>query len=185
MFSLRVDDELVIELAEMWHAQEIYDLVDRNREHLRPWMPWEPLTTSVADTTSFLTSVRAEYAAGRQFHANLRYGGTLVGAIGMPSIDRANRTGEIGYWLGAEHTGRGIMTRATAALTTAAFREMGLHRVAIAADVANARSRAVPERLGFTFEGVLRGNKVVHGRSVDHAWYGMLEHDWDAGTLPG
>jgi ribosomal-protein-serine acetyltransferase len=184
MFSLRVDDEIELELAEMGSAQDLFDLTERNREHLTPWMPWVPGTTNVADTTAFLTFIRGEYAAGRAFHCNLRYHGDLVGGIGLHHMNATDKTVELGYWIGADHVGKGIMTRATRALVSAVFAQ-GYVRVAIKAAVDNARSRAVPERLGFAFEGVERSAAKVNGAHVDHAVYSMLVADWDAGTLPG
>lgn len=184
MFSLTVDDEVSVELAEMHHAQEIYDLIDKNREHLTPWMPWAPMTTSVADTVEFLRRVRREYAEGKAFHANLRYRGAIVGGIGLHLMDDYNKSVELGYWVDEDHVGRGIVTRATRALVTAAF-AMGYVRVTIRADVDNVRSRAIPERLGFGFEGVARKEKRVGDRWSDHASYGVLAEDWDAGTLAG
>ena len=177
MFTLRADDEVEIELAEDHHAQVIFDLVDGNRDHLGAWMPWVPATVTVADTRAFLTFIRAEYAAGRQFHANLRYRGEVVGAIGLRT-NRPNLTSEMGYWIAAGHEGRGIVTRAARALTTAAFARLGLNRVEIRAGTANARSRAVPERLGYTFEGVLRQHEKVGDTFLDHAVYSMLAADW-------
>jgi ribosomal-protein-serine acetyltransferase len=177
MFSLRVDDEVSLELAEEHHAQAIYELTDRNRAHLTPWMPWVPTTTTVADTVGFLKFIRAEYAAGRAFHCNLVHGGTIVGGIGL-RMDRNHLTSELGYWVDEGHTGRGIVTRATRGLTTAAFELLGMNRVSIHAGVENARSRAVPERLGYVFEGVLRAHEKVGDRYVDHACYSMLAAEW-------
>ena len=184
MFSLTVDDEVSLELAEMHHAQEIFDLTERNREHLAPWMPWVETTTSVADTTAFLTFIRGEYGAGRAFHCNLRYRGAIVGGMGLHAMKPADKTVELGYWIDKDHVGKGVVTRATRALVTAAFAQ-GYVRVGIKAAVDNDRSRAVPERLGFVLEGVERAAARVNGRHVDHASYAMLAADWDAGTLAG
>jgi ribosomal-protein-serine acetyltransferase len=184
MFSLRADDEVSIELAEEHHAQTTFGLVDRNRDHLRPWMPWVDGTVTVDDSLTFLRFVRGEYVAGRQLHCNVRFHGEHVGAIGM-RLDRMNAKAEIGYWVSREYEGRGIVTRATRAMTSAAFDQLGLYRVCIRAGVENVRSRAVPERLGYTFEGVLRGNEKIGDRHVDHASYAMLVHEWRAGTLGG
>ena len=184
MFSLKADDEVELELAEMHHAQEIFDLVERNREHLAPWMPWVEGTTTVADTTAFLTFIRGEYAAGRALHCNLRYRGEIAGGIGLHHMNATDRTVELGYWIDAGHVGKGIVTRATRALTDAVFAQ-GYVRVAIKAATDNPRSRAVPERLGFRLEGVERSAAVVNGRHVDHAVYSMLAADWSAGTLAG
>ncbi|HEV2889922.1 MAG TPA: GNAT family protein [Frankiaceae bacterium] len=184
MFSLRVDDEVELELAEMHHAQELFDLTDRNREHLAPWMPWAATTTSVADTTAFLTFIRGEYAAGRAFHANVRYRGAIVGGMGLHDMRPTDGTVELGYWLDEGHVGKGITTRATRALVTAVFAQ-GYVRVAIKAAVDNVRSRAVAERLGFTFEGVERMAAKVGDKHHDHAVYSMLAAEWSAGTLAG
>lgn len=184
MFSLRADDEVELELAEMHHAQELFDLTDRNRAHLAPWMPWVEGTKTVADTTAFLTFIRGEYGAGRGFHCNLRYRGEMVGGIGLHAMRSFDKTCELGYWIAEEHVGKGVVTRATRALVTAAFAQ-GYVRVGIKAAVDNVRSRGVPERLGFTLEGVERMAARIGDRHVDHASYAMLAADWAAGTLQG
>lgn len=185
MFALRVDDEVELDLAEEVDAPAIFAVVDRNRDHLHPWMPWVDATATVADSLAFLRFVRAEYAAGRQFHCNLRLRGEVVGGMGM-RLDRPHESGELGYWLDAAASGQGVVTRAARALTTAAFDRLGLHRVVIRAGVENVRSRAVAERLGYTFEGVLRDAERVNGTYLSHAAYSVLSAEWPpAGTLAG
>jgi ribosomal-protein-serine acetyltransferase len=186
MFSLIADDEVALELAEEHHAAELFALTDRNREHLRPWMPWVDGTVTAADSLAFLRFIRGEYAAGRAFHCNLRYRGALVGGMGLNRIQRDHDKADLGYWIDAGHVGRGIVTRAARALTEAAHSELGLHRVAIRAAVDNTRSRAVAERLGYAYEGVLLANEKVGDRYLDHASYVAVAGQWpDAGTLPG
>jgi ribosomal-protein-serine acetyltransferase len=57
---------------------------------------------------------------------------------------------------------------------------LGLHRVTIHCGVENARSCAIPERLGFTREGITRDGEWVNDRWLDLVAWGMLEHDWRA-----
>jgi RimJ/RimL family protein N-acetyltransferase len=83
---------------------------------------------------------------------------------------------EIGYWLHAAYTGRGLATRAAAMLVAEAWR-VGAAYVMIRHDEANVRSRAVPERLGFRF--VERRAPIVEKLTsarvgVDVIW--RLEH---------
>ena len=55
------------------------------------------------------------------------------------------------------------------------------HRIEIQAAADNRRSRAVAERLGFTFEASMRdGHRHPDGTYVDQVVYGLLEHEWPA-----
>lgn len=62
-------------------------------------------------------------------------------------------------------------------LTEFAFDALNLHRVSIAAAVENQKSRAIPERLGFRFEGVMREAEWLYDCFVDHALYARLRTD--------
>ena len=88
--------------------------------------------------------------------------------------------GEVGYWLDAEHEGRGIASRAVAALVRAGFRERRLARVELRTAMDNARSRALAERLGFHREGILRNAQAFADRRVDMAIYAVLAREWHA-----
>jgi RimJ/RimL family protein N-acetyltransferase len=79
----------------------------------------------------------------------------LVGSAGL-WINTGNRSADGGYWIDAAFEGRGLVTRAMAALLDQAFGPLGLARVTLHIDVANQRSRALADRLGFTEEGVHR-----------------------------
>ena len=46
MFTLRVDDEIELQLLEKHHKEELYQLLDQNRNHLRKWLPWVDGTKS-------------------------------------------------------------------------------------------------------------------------------------------
>jgi ribosomal-protein-serine acetyltransferase len=95
-------------------------------------------------------------------------------------LDAFGITGEIGYWVRASEEGRGHITRACRALIDIGFGELGLHRIVIRAGVENGRSRAIPERLGFSFEGVAREEGRGSGGFYDLAVYGLLDREWQA-----
>jgi RimJ/RimL family protein N-acetyltransferase len=63
---------------------------------------------------------------------------------------------EIGYWIHVDHTNRGYATEASAALTRVAFEVNGVDRVEIHCDPKNVRSAAVPRKLGYVQEAILR-----------------------------
>ena len=70
------------------------------------------------------------------------------------------------------------MTRAVRTLVDHAFGVWDLHRVEIQAAVNNHRSRAIPERLGFREEGVLREAERIGDRWNDLAVYAILAPEW-------
>ncbi len=178
MFSLPVDRSIQLRLLEERHAEVLYLLTDRNREHLRKWLPWVDRVVSVQDTRSFIRLSLKQFEASKGIQTGIWYNGELVGVIGC-EIDLENRTATIGYWLAAPFQGRGIMTRACRALVQYLFGEKDVNRIEIRCAVENKRSRAIPERLGFVREGLIRNAELLNGRYVDHVVYRLLKNDWE------
>lgn len=177
---IRVDDELELKIVEDGDAPDIFSLTDRNREYLRRWLPWVDGTRTVVDTRAFIERSRDQVQRGEGFQARILYRGHLVGVMGFVYVDPMNRRAEIGYWLAEAFQGQGIMTRACRALVEFAFRSLGLNRVEIRADMENRRSRAIPERLGFVQEAVLREAEFMDGHYIDLVMYAILRRSWPA-----
>ncbi|MER7468502.1 GNAT family N-acetyltransferase [Streptomyces sp. NPDC097981] len=105
------------------------------------------------------------------FAVRLGPDGPLVAAVGVHG--RGPGAYEIGYWAAKEHRGRGYMTEAVAAVSRWAFTEVGAVRLEWRAEVGNAGSRAVAEKTGFRFEGILRA-AVHRGGTARDSWVGSL-----------
>jgi ribosomal-protein-serine acetyltransferase len=168
-----------LRLLEESDAEELFALVDANRAHLEPWMPWVPDERSAEDVLPFIRLTRKQIADNDGLQTAIVDGeGDIVGMVGVHGVDWRNRKTSIGYWLAHDHQGRGTMTHAVRAFVDHAFGTWKLNRVTIEAATDNARSRAIPERLGFVEEGTLRAAERVGERFVDHAVYAMLAADW-------
>jgi ribosomal-protein-serine acetyltransferase len=174
----KIDDTTGLRILRKQDAAELFAVTEANRSYLRAWLPWVDVVLEEADTRSFIEATIAQRRAGRGPMFGIVRDGALAGTIGFRPIDRVNRVGEIGYWLAAAAQGRGIMTSCCRFVIRYAFFTLDLNRVEIAAAVGNARSRAIPERLGFTFEGVLRQREEVNGAYVDHAMYSQLRREY-------
>jgi RimJ/RimL family protein N-acetyltransferase len=98
----------------------------------------------------------------------------LLGAVGIPRVERDERRCEIGYWLAEGARGRGAATRAVRLLAGWIFATLEVDRIGIAAERENAASCSVAERAGFRFEGVLRSWLVIKGVPRDTAMYSLL-----------
>ncbi len=178
MFSCELNDEVQLRMLEQRHADELYRLTDRNRNYLRTWLPWVDATNSKQDTMHFIEASLKQYANHNGFNCGIFYRNTLVGCIGYNGIDWPNKKTAIGYWLAEPYQGKGIMTNCCKELVRYALEELNLNRVEIRAGVENYKSRAIPERLGFKQEGILRQAEWVNHRFIDHAVYSMLAEEW-------
>lgn len=155
----------------------LFDLIDANRDRLRPWMLWERTTKGPGDTRAWIESC---LASPTDLEGNaLWVDGQLAGGIGL-SIDTLANSGAIGYWIGGAHEGRGIVTRACARFFDHGFDQLGLHRMELSAAVGNDRSRAVALRLGMQQEGIARDGCRVADGYLDLVMYGILEEEWRA-----
>jgi ribosomal-protein-serine acetyltransferase len=153
-------------------ADALYTVVADSLDHLAPWMAWAQQGYDRSDAADFLAQCDRTWRSGEAFnYAILAPDGSVVGSCGL--MARAGPGGlEIGYWLRRDYTGRGLVTRATAALIIEAFR-VGAEWVEIQHDTANVRSAAVPKRLGFTAVGERPADEPIAGPNrtgVNRVW---------------
>lgn len=179
-FALSVDADIKLRLLVEADAQQLFALIERNRAHLRPWLPWVDYETELQDSRRFIRRSAQRYLDNDGFDLGIHYQGQLAGIIGFHTVNWPNRQVEIGYWLGADFQGHGVMTRACRAMLDFAFHKLQLNRVSILCASGNTRSRAIPERLAFTQEGVLRDGEWLYDHFVDLVVYSMLAREWDA-----
>lgn len=96
----------------------------------------------------------------------------LLGSVDLRIVaSEGAQVGEIGYLLWPHARGRGVMTRAVSLIARWAFGELGIARVQILVHPDNQASLAVPERAGFTREGLLRSWR---GPAEDRVVYSLL-----------
>jgi ribosomal-protein-serine acetyltransferase len=176
--SIQLDDGIQLRLLSTEDAPAVFATVDANREHLRIWLPWVDHSLRVEDTSAFLVDHVNRREQGTALGYGLWQGERLGGIIGIHDLSQLDRHAKIGYWLSKEWEGRGRMLSAVQALLGVCFRSLSLERVEILCAVGNNRSSAIPERLGFHFEGVLRHAQLLNGRFVDLRLYSLLGEEF-------
>jgi len=178
MENLIINDQLLLERLDYSHVTAIYTAIDQNRNFLRKWLPFIDLTHSVADTERFVRSILSKSASVRDEIFVIRYKFEFAGLIGFKDIDRVNHKIEIGYWLIEKMTGKGIATICTTKMIKIAFKDMKMNRIQLRVGVGNHPSAAIPQRLGFIFEGVERSGEKHRGEYIDLEVYSLLKHEW-------
>lgn len=161
----------------------------RNRLHFARWDP----PTAEAFYTLEAQALRVQQGLAA-FHADTAYrywlidassaGGArlpahaveVVGSIHFSQVSRgAFQNAMLGYALDEAHVGRGLVTEALRAGIAEMFSpRVNLHRIQAAYRPENARSGAVLERLGFTFEGLAPRYLYIDGAWRDHRVMSLL-----------
>jgi len=175
-----VGERLVLRRWLVSDAQELSRAVERNIEHLRPWMPWvadEPLPVDRR------VALIEEWERALLDGGDAVYGVFLENApIGGCGLHR--RRGphglEIGYWIDRDHINRGIGTEVARLLTSAALAVPGVTFVEIHHDKANTAFGRIPERLGYSPLREERDRIEAPGEmGVDCGWR-MTAADWSS-----
>lgn len=143
---------------------------------LMAWMPWchADYTSEEAREWFVMCADQLQSETSYEFGMFTADGSVLLGGISVNQINREHNYGNIGYWVRASAQGRGIATEAVEVIATYAFRELGLTRLEIVAQVDNLPSRRVAEKAGATFECVSRNRLWFDGAPRDAAMYALL-----------
>ncbi|MDQ1088120.1 MULTISPECIES: GNAT family N-acetyltransferase [unclassified Siphonobacter] len=175
---LQINQDLTLESLDRVHSSSIFQLVTENKNYLSPWLPWVGLVRAPSFFDNYADASQLRSKHGGEFAFVIKENDTVVGRIGIYKIDTQNHSGEIGYWIAPSSQGKGLITQATQRLLKFGFEELPLNRIEIKCAIGNTKSQAVPERLGFTKEGISRQAEFLHGQYVDIVVYSKLKSEW-------
>jgi len=185
MLICKADNEIELHLLEECHAGALLAL-EKGWQH-QPQVD-EPMYPCQSEDSikAFIRASLSAFAEKKEILAGIWFRGTLVGVIQLRCKTQASVapvTASIDYMLAPPYRGKGIMTRACRAMVGHAFTNLRLNRIDCWVDVKNTRSVAVPERLGFKREGVLR-QWVCYGDDWfgDIAVYAVLRSEWNSSS---
>lgn len=173
MFTRKIDDSLSLALVQPSFAKDFLAIIEEQREELSAFLTWPAKAHDEAFFLKYIGDVLHSYADGTAMVCSIIYEGKVVGNIGLNTINHELKKANLGYWISQHYRGRGLITRCTSEFIKIAFEELGLSKVEIKAAINNTASRAVPERLGFTLEGIITQAENVNGKLYDHAVYGI------------
>lgn len=177
--TIILTDNITLELTAPRHAATLLTAVNNNRPHLTTFLPWVPYMQSVTDFEHYIANCQKLHKQKQEISFVMHYNNQLVGRIGIHYINQQNKCGAIGYWLIKEAEGKGIVTKASIAIINYGFQQLQLQRIELKAATTNHRSLAIPVRLGFRKEGILRQAEKVSNQFFDICLYSMLKEEWE------
>lgn len=177
-FEIKISEKLSLKLRKIEDSNLVFNVVDANREYLKKWLPWVNATLSSKDTEKYILLCIDKFKNKETVDFGIWYDKQWVGSMGFNKIDTINDNAEIGYWLSSDFQGKGIMTDCVKAMLNYGFVDLNLNRIQIRCSCLNIRSKAIPERLGFKLEGVLRQDHKINGEYSDGLIFGILKSEW-------
>lgn len=177
-------ERLVFKARSVDHAKEFYQLIDRNRDHLKPWMPWLDVTNKVEDTLGYLEMCIKWWAEGRIFDYTMfdKVTGKIIGSFGFHTINRKYKTWHLGYWIGKEFEGKGLVSEAIKAGEEIA-KDLGIRRIGLTCDPLNERSKNSAVRNGYRFEGHFVEDTLERGEWRDTLQFVKILNDSVDGAI--
>ncbi len=166
-----------------WRRSDVEALVSASRasgRHLQPWMPWAQHEPDEQSTLSYLDGAEQQWDAGDAFQYAIVGAPASSAVLGSCGLMRRIDDGglEIGYWVHAHHTGQGLATAAAAALTSAGFSLPDVTHLEIHVDQANAPSRAVPAKLGYTHAETRGRDRQAPGETGQDEVWRLTKDQW-------
>lgn len=153
-------DRLLIRIPRPGDGKTVYNSLKTSINELKPWMPFAQKEQSEMEVEinireSYIKFLKREDLRLLVF---LKETGQFVASSGLHRIDWSISKFEIGYWIDTRFSGKGYMTEAVQGIMDFAINELKARRLEIRCDSKNMKSRAIPERIGFTLEGILKND---------------------------
>ena len=176
LFKIKIDESLSLVIPRLSCAPEIFRLIDKDRDHLRVWLPWVDSTTTAEDTRKNIYDRIEGFKKMEQasFYGTLN--GEFVASVGFISL--TDNAGEIGYWLLSKYGGKGLMTLFVKACIEYGFKKLKLNKIVIKCAEENTKSAAIPKRLGFTQSGRNETKRNRNGREQGTLIFTLERNDW-------
>lgn len=151
-----------------------------NDERVTRYLTWEP-HESPELTRQLLELWCANYGENNYYNWMIEFEGKPIGNISVVKFDESSEAADLGYCIGYDFWGCGIMTEAAKAVIDYLFAEVGVNRIGISHAVKNPASGRVAQKCGLTYEGTKREfYKTLSGELLDISFYGILRREWES-----
>ena len=110
MFSFQLEKNIKIEILKEQYSEELFALVDENRNHLKKWLTWLDDSKTVESSRNFIALGLKRLSQNKGFETGVWFENKIAGVVGV-YINPSNNSATIGYWLGQNFQKNGIITK--------------------------------------------------------------------------
>ena len=130
-------------------AFRLKEAVDSSLKHLHKYMQWSHADPEpIANKIKLIEGFRKDFLENKDFTYPVFRGEKLIASTGLHTSFEDNAL-EIGYWVRADETKKGLATKFVSALIVASFEKIGVDRLEIHYEIDNTISAKIPKKLKF------------------------------------
>lgn len=177
------DGDLLIRPWQPDDAPLLYSAASESVATVGPWLPWLTAQYTLVDSEQWTAESAEHWRARTEFRFGVFDSGDprrCVGGVGLNHLNRMHGFANLGYWVRSSATGQGIAVRAARRAACFGLTTGALGRIEILTAVDNAASQRIADRLGASFEGVLRDRLLIRGQWIPARLYSLVRADLPA-----
>lgn len=145
--GVEISERVALVLLSMNDAEEMFPLIEREREMLGKYLYWVNDVVDIDSTREYLNSRVSSGLPGSIWY-KITYHGQAIGVFGIKSIDLKESVSEIGYWLSSNHHGKGIISSVISIISERLKNMHAVRYIEIRCLAENRTSISVAERAG-------------------------------------
>ncbi|MBM7693189.1 RimJ/RimL family protein N-acetyltransferase [Peribacillus deserti] len=162
-FPEKIESErLYIRPCQPGDGQKVFEAIQASKKELSQWLPFAQKHMSLDEVEEGVRKSFSKFITREdiRLHIFRKEDDQFIGSTGLHRMNWDIPKFEIGYWVDSRYAKKGYITEAASALTRFSFEFYRAKRVEIRCDPDNIDSRKIPEKLGFTLEGILRNDSL-------------------------
>lgn len=180
-----VTPRLILRPVHISDASHINEAVLESFDILHEFMDWANTKPSIEDTEEYAGLAASSWINKSPEEPWLQLAiidkqtNQFIGGTSFHHFDWNIPSVETGYWIRSSRARQGLMAEAINAMTQYAVKQLRVKRIAITCDKDNARSKNIPERLGYVLEASLKNHrrKPMSGELSDTLVYARYDCD--------
>jgi [ribosomal protein S5]-alanine N-acetyltransferase len=172
-------ERLILRRLEKGDAARVQELAGDYEVAYNTLMMPHPYEDGLAEP--FIERVNEEWDHGNSYTFCIasKSDNLLMGVIGIHPAP-TNRNAEIGYWIGVPYWNKGYVTEAARRVVQFGFEDLKLNRIHASYFTRNPASGRIMQKIGMTYEGMMRQHYMRFGEFVDVGYYAILRSEYDA-----
>ena len=177
-FSLPITNTISLVHTDQLMAEEIFQLVASDKEHLRPFLDFVDLATDSSGQLNYINLKLKKDSEGTDKLFCITFKNKIVGCADLHNMDQQLRKAEIGYWIHSDYKNQEIISQVVRKICDYAFNYLNLNKLIIIADTENLASNRVAQKAQFTFVGTDVDDFMMNGSYRNMNKYALLHQNF-------